>query len=109
MTAYRVIYPDGAQIPGKVDWPGDPGYDLIARLIRPILDGGNLEHVSVLHEGRRHDLFVDEDGHSKRLARNDEATAIYRCNWLTQHPECDPESLPCIVGPAILFSRLVWF
>ena len=42
-------------------------------------------------------------------ARNEAATAIYRNNVLSQVPGKEPETLPCIVGPAVLFSRRVWF
>ena len=55
------------------------------------------------------DMFVDEDGLTKRLPRNKKATAIYRNNWLTQHPNTDPESMACIVGPAVVFSARVWY
>ncbi len=87
----------------------EPGYDVLKGLIDPCLGGGHLEHVTVLHEGQRTDMFVDDESVAKGLPRNEAATAIYRNNWLTQHPEDDPESLPAIYGPAILMSRRVWF
>lgn len=93
--------------------PGDggPGYDQLRTVIEPLLDGAPLEHVKVLWNGKPADMFVDEMGHVRKqpLPRNDEATAIYRANWLKQHPECDPETLPIIVGTAILFEQRVWF
>lgn len=56
------------------------------------------------------DMFIDEDGHSRdRPRRNEKATAIYRANWLRQHPSTDPETLPWIAGPAVLFDKRVWF
>jgi hypothetical protein len=96
--------------------PGDdgPGYDQLRQLIEPLLDGEPLEHVGVLWEGKRRDMFVSELGHVTLeargpLPRNEEATAIYRANWLRGHPETDPESLAFIAGTAILFDERVWF
>lgn len=74
----------------------------------PLLDGGDLEHVSVLFGGRRADMFVDDRGIEKDLPRNEAATAIYRANWLSRHPGADPESIPAIYGLAVLFDRIVW-
>lgn len=86
-----------------------PGLLELRAIVNPHLDGGRLERVAVLHEGKQMDMFVDEMGQGKGLRRNDAATAIYRNNWLTQHPGTDPESLPDVVGPAVLFHRRVWF
>ena len=55
------------------------------------------------------DMFVDEDGFTKNLPRNEKATAIYRNNWLTQYPNTDPEMMAFIVGPAVVFSDRVWY
>lgn len=84
------------------------GYRALRPTLVELLDDGQPEHVAVLHEGKRADMFVDEES-AGRLPRNDAATAIYRNNWLTQHPSDDPESLPAIYGPAILTSERVWF
>lgn len=68
------------------------------------------EHVAVLWEGGRRDMFVGESSaENGRHIRNIRATEIYRNNWLTQHPGTDPESLPAISGPAVLFDQIVWF
>ena len=67
------------------------------------------EHVNVLVGSRYTDMFVDEDGFTKNLPRNEKATAIYRNNWLTQHPNTDPEMMAFIVGPAVVFSDRVWY
>ena len=96
----------------REDYDG-PGYEQLRELIEPVL-GGPLEHVSVLWNGERADMFVDELGHVELttrdpLPRNDEATAIYRANWLKQHPGTDPETLAWIAGTAILFRVRVWF
>lgn len=93
----------------EIEWPKEPGYRLIKELMMPLLDGAELEHVTVLFKDEAADMFVDEISALKALPRNDDATAIYRANWLKQHPSCDPETLPAIYGTAILFGRRVWF
>jgi hypothetical protein len=114
-TEYTIFKPgDGAVERGEVDWPREPGYKLIKALVEPLLgDDEPLEHVTVLHDGKRCDMFVSEYGHMRLNTRgplpiNDRATAIYRTNWMTQYPETDPETLPDIAGVAILFHRIVW-
>jgi hypothetical protein len=112
-TEYTIFSPgsrDGERC--EVDWPQEPSYKTIAALIEPLIDGADLEHVTVLHDGERHDMFVDEQGAQNwkagyPLPVNDRATEIYRCNWLTQHPEVDPASLPSVHGTAVLFHRIV--
>ena len=83
--------------------------DALRAVVEPMLYGGRLEHVSVLHEGRPTDMFVGEDSAYAGNVRNDKATKIYRANWMDQHPTTDPESLPAIYGPAVLVDRRVWF
>lgn len=80
----------------------------LKKLVEPLLDGGNLEHVRVLWHGQYRDMFVDDVGQLKDLPHNESATAIYRANWLQHHPGTDPETLPDIVGPAVLFDDAVW-
>lgn len=99
---------------GEVELPREPGYDQLRAALAPYFDG-RFEHVTVLADFdggtayTRADMFVDEDGQSKGLQRNDAATVIYRRNALLQKPKLNPESLPDIVGPAVLFDRRVWF
>ncbi len=57
------------------------------------------------------DLFVDELGHVRHSGpkrRNEDATAIYRANWLRRAGGADPEALPSIAGDAVLFHRIIW-
>lgn len=109
-TSIRIIKADGTEEVRDFAWPEAPGYAAIRDLVEPILGQGRyLEHVTVLHEGERTDMFVDDSGLTDGLPRNEKATAIYRANWLSQHPGCSPEALPFIAGDAILFSRRVWF
>lgn len=109
MNTMTIMRPGVAPEVQDVDLPDNPGYHRLDALLRPLLDGHDLEHVTVLHDGQRADMFVDELSAVKGLPRNEAATAIYRNNWLTQHPKEDPESLPPIFGAAILFSKRVWF
>jgi hypothetical protein len=113
-TCYKIVRPDGSHEAGDVTWPAQPSYDRLKFFVEPIVQG-NLEHVTVLDDFAggtnyvRSDMFVNEDGHLLHLPRNVIATRIYRRNWLLRHPGTDPESIPFIVGPAILFDRRVWF
>jgi hypothetical protein len=118
-TKYLIMRPEQSHETGEVAWPREPSLAEIRGVIVPLLDGGKMEHVSVLADptfsrGTRGtwlpaDMFVDEEFLLKSLPRNGAATAIYRRSWLLTHPECPPDSLPYIDGPAILFSRRVWF
>jgi hypothetical protein len=114
-TFYRVITPSDSPLMRLcVRWPREPGYDLVRAVVEPHLGGEPLEHIAVLHNGARRDMFVSELGTialttRPPLPRNERATAIYRAAWLARHPECDPESLAWIAGPAVLFERRVWF
>jgi hypothetical protein len=122
----------------KVIWPGnepkiltvrlkeEPSYAELAGVIRPLLDGGQLEHVYVLadfNDGTDYeplDMFVDDEGAAqllngapgKNLARNEYATAIYRRATLLGRSAApvpaDPEDLPAVYGPVVLFARRVW-
>jgi hypothetical protein len=106
---YEIIRPNGTRVMNVIDWIGNPGYDRLSALIKPLLYGADLEHVAVLYDGQRRDMFVDENGHAKVLPRNEVATQIYRHNWLTQHPKTVPESMAYIVGVAVLFPDcIVW-
>jgi hypothetical protein len=85
-------------------------------IMKPLLDIGmkaGFEHVTVWHDGKRTDMFVDEDGHAKLLHRNDAATEIYRAATMAGKTGAaipdDPETLPWIAGDAVLFDERVWF
>lgn len=93
-------------------------FDHHRKLIREILDGADLEHVSVLASFTGlppfevSDMFVDEIGAIKKLPRNEAATLIYRratMMGMTPVPmPDDPEELPAIYGVAVLFEKRVW-
>lgn len=109
LTKFTIYRPGAEPEEREVDLAEIPGYRDLRVLIKPLLDGAGLEHVAVLHDGERRDMFVDEFGAIRRLPRNEAATAIYRNATLTREPGTDPETIPAIYGPAILFARRVWF
>lgn len=108
-TRYVWLRPGVLPKPGTFTIPTRPGYALLRELIEPMLDDARLEHVAVLYQGRRGDMFVDEIGSLRDLPVNEHATAIYRAASITQSPGLDPDSLPAIHGPAVVFDRQVWF
>jgi hypothetical protein len=98
-----------------VELPKAPAYGDLREILRPLLGGCEWpEHVTVWADFtggtdyRRTDMFVDEDGHRKKLARNEAATLIYRRNALLNQGATDPEALSFIVGPAVLADRIIW-
>jgi hypothetical protein len=86
----------------------EPDIKELHAVLDPLFFKRNWEHVTVLFEGRRADMFVDERGRLDDLPRNDAATAIYRAGWLARFPESNPEDLHWIAGTAVLFERVVW-
>lgn len=108
-TRYVWLRPGRLPEPGYVTIPRAPGLAMLRELVEPKLDGARLEHVTVLYQDRRGDMFVDERSALRDLPRNEHATSIYRAATLRDRPETDPESLPAIYGPAVVFDRQVWF
>lgn len=113
-TSYIVFRSDASVGAGECDLPEEPGLDQINAVVRPLIrtlltKHDHIEHVLVKVDGEYTDMFVDDEGQSKQLPRNERATTVYRNNWLTQHPQDDPESLPYIYGDAVLFSRRIWW
>lgn len=108
ITTYTVIKVDGTLEQHEIDIPQDPGYSTLREIVVPHLGGHPMEHVSVLYDGKPADMFVDSDGQMRGLDRNVVATQIYRSYTLSKQ-FIDPEELPDVVGPAVLFDRRVWF
>ena len=110
-TVYTIIQPTGPEVETSVDWPNDPGYDLIKRLVLPILKfrrkEANLEHVSVLYQGQRADMFVDDMSAIEGLPPNPRATAIYHA--ASKAAGISTGNASQIYGTAIVFHRKVWF
>ncbi|WP_109512769.1 hypothetical protein [Pseudomonas ovata] len=106
LTEYMIIRPDGTEETHAVDLPQNPApADLNAVIIPFIGTSQSYERAAVLFEGKRADMFVSEV--SQFLPPNPSATAIYRNNTLTAHPETSPESLPYVGGTVVLFKRRV--
>jgi len=109
-TDYTVIYPDGQSVDHAVDMPEEPGYDALRALIKPLLADQEFEHVTVWHDGKYTDMFVDEMGALVPLPVNLRASAVYRANVMAhQRPTPVEAELPFIYGVAVLFHRKVWF
>jgi hypothetical protein len=107
-TKFTVYFPDGTKAERMTDIPRDPGYGLLKTLLKEFIPN-HFEHVAVLHDDKRLDMFVDEDGLMKKMPRNEAATEIFRTNWLKKYPKTPPEELSFIVGTAVLFHRRVWY
>ncbi len=108
-TKFAILRPGATAEAGVVDLPAKPDYRTLNALIEPHLDGGRMERVFVLCYGIYTDMFVREDGVALALPRNDFATQVYRNNFMTHHKGHDPETLAVIHGPAVLFSRKIWW
>jgi hypothetical protein len=112
-TGYQVLFPEAKVLFGAVDWPFRPEDREVETMVRPYLGGHPSDRVQVVYDGTERDLFVvvalnSRIGQPSALAFNSGATSIYRNSWLRQHPGTDPETLPAILGPAVLFERPVW-
>lgn len=108
-TKLKIIQPNGEETEMVIDMAPCPTLHDIQAVLAPYFGRAYTERVNVLEDDGYTDMFVDEDGFAKGLPRNEKATAIYRRNWLEQHPQVHPESMNCIVGTAVVFSRRVWF
>lgn len=109
LTKMTIISAHAEPVERAVRLPEQPGYSALKALVEPYLEGGKLEHVSVLYDDKRTDMFVHDTGALIPLARNVRATAIYRAAALADDPARSAESLPAVFGPAVIFDRQVWF
>ncbi len=113
-TIMRFIPVEGDVRDIPVELAEDPGLLPLRSIIEPLLAGQRMEHVAVLFEGERRDMFVGEV--SSLDPFNPRATAIYH-NATRVAIECGqisaasrPEPWPRIGGPAVLFPQhRVWF
>jgi hypothetical protein len=78
--------------------------DDLQRVVGPHLGGGTMQGIEISDSCH---LYVDDLAIPKELPRNERATAIYRSRYLARHPSFDPEALPFIAGPAVLFGESV--
>lgn len=72
------------------------------------LMGRPMHRLEILLSNGKFDLFVDDFAMIECSVRNERATTLYRHYELSLYPRSDPEGMPCICGPAILFSDPVW-
>ena len=103
-------------IPGEmttrlIDYPVPvrPEFEWFKTFLEPYFKNAHFEHVNVLFDGRHTDMFVDEIGLLRGLPINPQATEIYRADAIARYPKINPNSLPIIVGPAVVFAKKVWF
>jgi hypothetical protein len=118
LTKWKLIRVDGTIEEFQRSFNNIPKYNTLREIVEP-LTGEPMEHVSVWAnydfktECQQLDMFVNENGSLNRLSRNETATTIYRRATMegkTTGPiPKNPEELNFIVGPAVLFSRRVWF
>lgn len=106
-TIYR---PDGTEETKELNWPREPGFEMLDKFLAPIIgvESANWEHVYVLWNDKPLDMFVDENGQLNGLQHNAKATEIYRNNAVKRMLK-KVEDLPDIVGIAVLFDRRVWY
>jgi hypothetical protein len=96
-----------------------PTYEELKAVVKPLLDGQDLECVRVLASLDNNPpyqvlhMFVGESSALDGLPRNEAATTHYRrATMLGLAPAptpSDPEEIPAIYGPAVLFEKPVWF
>jgi hypothetical protein len=106
---FRVLGVDGTVTEGTVTMSDPPAYAELKRVVEQHISG-DMEHVYVWNDrapNARGDMFCDEVGQLKGLPRNEAATAMYRRAWV-QATGDDPETLPWIAGPAVVFDEVVW-
>jgi hypothetical protein len=119
-TVMTIIKADGTREDRTVDLAEQPSYNALQRIMGPIFaeqrgKPANFEHVNVLHDGKRTDMFVDEYGalRDMLLPVNLVATRIYHAASIKQDRLKVPggiiSSAPKIHGTAVLFGRRVWF
>lgn len=105
--AIHILYPVNRNTDVRVV-ECDARHESLDALLRPILDGSDYEHLTVLWRGRKSDMFVAADSSLRDLPRNNEATDIYRAATLQRHPKTPPELLPMVNGVAVIFESIVW-
>jgi hypothetical protein len=119
-TIMTIIKTDGTREDRTVDLAEEPGYNALRRVLAPIFAEQrgrpvDFEHVNVLHDNRRVDMFVDEYGAmpDMLLPVNVVATRIYHAASIRPDRLNAPDGIisdaPKIHGTAVLFGRRVWF
>src|SRR5262245_31118206 len=94
---------------GTVVMSAKPAWEELDLFVADHLDCCTPMKVGLIISNEERDMFIDGIASMKELPRNELATSLYRANYLAKHPGTDPEKLPFICGPAILFDEQVWF
>lgn len=97
-----------AAVSAEYDLPEQPSAAQLNRIMEEYLGDAYFERVRVFWNGEYTDMFVDEDGIAGGLPVNPVATMIYRNN-VAVHDPMKLLGAPSIHGPAVLFSRRVYF
>lgn len=115
-TIFRVYTPGTLRYSVvRHDMRRDPGFDMLNSVIKPLLgfDVENMEHISVLFDGKARDMFVDELGGTTTKTRlhfkavNEAATEIYHA--YSKSKGIDMSDATPIRGVAVLAMRKVWY
>jgi hypothetical protein len=109
-TIYRVFTETGTFADHQILLGKKPIYEELCTLVEPHLGGARPMHIRVLCPmlGKWTDMFIDDMGALKRLPRNEAATKIFRNGFAPKHLNDNPEKLPYIAGPAVVFLRPLW-
>lgn len=111
MKVELYVYTPGVAEPKTVEAEfksGEPTLRELRAVFCPLIGGNcSLEHVTVLFNGKRADMFVDEMGIARGLPPNAAATEIYHAAAKAQGRHA-PDA-PLIYGVAVLASRRIWF
>lgn len=86
-----------------------PSYDDLRAAMRSVFGEHHLQHLRVVLGGRYGDMFVDERAHDLGLPVNLAATELLRKAIAAVPAQAEVSDLPMIAGPAVVFSRQVWF
>lgn len=113
---FIVYWPDGRRMMDACQLPEVLAPNFLKRLHEVVdpFTGRPFEHVNVFHDFdgdgdlRYRDMFVNEHGLELGLPLNRAATEIYRHNVLHHKPGTAPETMPYIVGTALLFRNKIW-
>ena len=89
----KVLYPNGTELAIRRSKEPEP------KELRTFLNGGYVEVVWVLHNGKRAQLVVDEEGHLKNLPFNSNATAIYRATAEYMAKQYKEQGVPITIVP----------
>jgi hypothetical protein len=110
--AYRVFRPNGTMLDGVIEWRHGPSKDEVIGLVKRYMPDFDPEHVAVCWEGASRDMFVidlaDHRIEEAAMPLNRYATKLYRNALLIEDPTVMFDSLPTILGDAVIFDQRVW-